>query len=172
MAPLGSLTLVANVVLAPLMQKEQISRQDLFATGLIVGGCSLAVAFASHKDCCELLAHINTPVNNAHCYICLLTPVLPHVCVVVVILLLLLLLVLLLTTHTVAVYSLDTLIELYDRVQFALYAGTIAALIFGGLLLIRWMERRLKRHGRQSAKYSTLHLVSPRCWSLVAGCEH
>jgi len=46
------MTLVANVVMAPLLLKEKVTKTDLFATALIVFGCILAVAFASHKDCC------------------------------------------------------------------------------------------------------------------------
>ena len=55
-APLGSMTLVANVVIAPCMLKERVTRMDLFATFLIVIGCVLAVAFASHKDCCACVS--------------------------------------------------------------------------------------------------------------------
>lgn len=50
-APLGSLTLVANVIIAPLFLGETITRSDLYSTMLIVAGCIVAVAFASHKDC-------------------------------------------------------------------------------------------------------------------------
>jgi uncharacterized membrane protein len=49
-APLGSWTLVSNVVIAPLFLGEKLSRRDLFATLMIVAGCSLSVATASHKD--------------------------------------------------------------------------------------------------------------------------
>lgn len=49
-APLGSLTLVANVFFAPLLLKEKISRPDLFGTALIVVGSGISVAFASHED--------------------------------------------------------------------------------------------------------------------------
>ena len=50
-APLGSLTLVANVLIAPCMLGERVTRRDLFATGVIMFGCILAVAFAEHETC-------------------------------------------------------------------------------------------------------------------------
>jgi len=49
-APLGSLTLVSNAILAPKMLGEQISRSEILITALIIAGCAMAVAFASHKD--------------------------------------------------------------------------------------------------------------------------
>jgi hypothetical protein len=50
-APLGSLTLVSNILLAPMLLKEKITREDVYATLTIVAGCAVSVAFASHKDC-------------------------------------------------------------------------------------------------------------------------
>lgn len=49
-APLGSLTLVCNTILAPCMLGEEIRRQDIFATFAIILGSSIAVATASHQD--------------------------------------------------------------------------------------------------------------------------
>ncbi len=49
-APLGSLTLVSNVILAPLLLKEKVTRRDIFCTVAIVIGSVLSVAFASHND--------------------------------------------------------------------------------------------------------------------------
>ena len=47
-APLGSLTLVANVFFAPLLLKEKVYRKQLYCTALIISGSILAVAFAPH----------------------------------------------------------------------------------------------------------------------------
>ena len=49
-APLGSLTLVSNVLLAPIMLGETINRSDIYATGLIIVGSAITVSFASHQD--------------------------------------------------------------------------------------------------------------------------
>jgi len=49
-APLGSLTLVCNAILAPLLLREQISRHELLATFIIIFGSTIAVIFASHED--------------------------------------------------------------------------------------------------------------------------
>ena len=49
-APLGSLTLVSNVFLAPLLLKERLSRRDVLCTLIIVGGAALAVGCASNGD--------------------------------------------------------------------------------------------------------------------------
>ena len=49
-APLGSLTLVSNVFLAPLLLKEKLSRRDVVCTLVIVVGAALAVSCASHDD--------------------------------------------------------------------------------------------------------------------------
>ena len=43
---MGSLTLVSNTILAPLLLGESITRRDLFATGAIVCGSAVAVVFA------------------------------------------------------------------------------------------------------------------------------
>ena len=49
-APLGSLTLVSNVLLAPLILNENLDNRDIISTLSIVFGSGLAVAFASHDD--------------------------------------------------------------------------------------------------------------------------
>ncbi len=49
-APLGSISVVANVVVAPMILGEVPTRRDVLATLLIVAGCAVAVSFASHKD--------------------------------------------------------------------------------------------------------------------------
>jgi hypothetical protein len=49
-APLGSISVVANVVVAPMILGEVPTRRDVMATGLIVAGCAVAVSFAAHKD--------------------------------------------------------------------------------------------------------------------------
>jgi magnesium transporter len=49
-APLSSLTLVANALIAKQMHGEIMTNRDYFATALIMVGCVLSVAFASHKD--------------------------------------------------------------------------------------------------------------------------
>ena len=49
-APLGSLTLVANTVFAPLLLNEQINSYDIIATAAIVCGSVISVASASHRD--------------------------------------------------------------------------------------------------------------------------
>ena len=45
-APLGSISLVVNVVLAPLINKENITFKDIAGILLIVGGSSMTVVFA------------------------------------------------------------------------------------------------------------------------------
>ena len=49
-APLGSLTLVFNTVLSPLLLSEHIGSVDVLATVAIVLGSSLSVACADHRD--------------------------------------------------------------------------------------------------------------------------
>jgi len=49
-APLGSLTLVANMFFAQYFHKEIPSQMDILATGIIFIGCVLSVAFATHKN--------------------------------------------------------------------------------------------------------------------------
>ena len=46
----GSMTLVANVMIAPVFLKEVVSKRDVLSTLLIVAGCAVAVAFASHSS--------------------------------------------------------------------------------------------------------------------------
>ena len=49
-APLGSMTVVSNVFLAPIMQGETVTRTDIIYTGVIILGCVVTVAFASHAQ--------------------------------------------------------------------------------------------------------------------------
>ena len=49
-APLGSLTLVANVFFAPLLLGEVVSRSDIMATFVILCGAIIAVVFANHDE--------------------------------------------------------------------------------------------------------------------------
>jgi hypothetical protein len=49
-APLGSLTLVANIGFARLLLGETITWAQLFATAWVVVGSALCVAFASHSN--------------------------------------------------------------------------------------------------------------------------
>ncbi|KAJ3298423.1 hypothetical protein HK104_010753 [Borealophlyctis nickersoniae] len=59
-APLGSISLVVNVIIAPLINRERWTWKDIVGVVLIVGGSSMTVAFAgvSSKDykLCVLLA--------------------------------------------------------------------------------------------------------------------
>jgi uncharacterized membrane protein len=45
-APIGSMTLVTNLLFAPFFSKEKLSKMDVFATVVIVCGCTMAVIFA------------------------------------------------------------------------------------------------------------------------------
>ena len=49
-APIGSVTLVANMVFAQYWLKETLSRRDLCGTVLIIAGSVLTVAFGDHSD--------------------------------------------------------------------------------------------------------------------------
>ena len=49
-APIGSVTLVANMVFAQYWLKETLSRRDMFGTVLIILGSVLTVAFGDHSD--------------------------------------------------------------------------------------------------------------------------
>jgi len=49
-APLGSLTLVSNIILSPIILKEVITTWDVLSTLTIVLGCVISVIFASHED--------------------------------------------------------------------------------------------------------------------------
>lgn len=49
-ATLGSLTLVSNVIIAPMLLNERVTREDYQATTLIVAGCALSVAFGQHES--------------------------------------------------------------------------------------------------------------------------
>ena len=45
-APLGSISLVVNVIIAPLINRESFTWKDIVGVILIVGGSSMTVAFA------------------------------------------------------------------------------------------------------------------------------
>jgi len=49
-APLGALTMVLNAYVAPCMHGEEVRAIVLFATFVIVTGCVMAVATASHDN--------------------------------------------------------------------------------------------------------------------------
>jgi uncharacterized membrane protein len=49
-APLGSLTLVSNILVAPWVLKEVVTTRDIISTLIIVSGCIISVAFAAHVD--------------------------------------------------------------------------------------------------------------------------
>lgn len=49
-APLGSLTLVSNVVVAPWLLGERRTRKDVVATAFIVCGAAMSVTFAAHES--------------------------------------------------------------------------------------------------------------------------
>lgn len=49
-AILGSLTLVCNILLAPLMLNEKVTRLDVRAVIMIVTGCTIAVSFGQHRS--------------------------------------------------------------------------------------------------------------------------
>ena len=49
-APIGSLTMVANALIAPWMHGEKLHPQVLKATAIIIVGCATAVASASHSN--------------------------------------------------------------------------------------------------------------------------
>lgn len=49
-APLGSMTLVTNSILAPILLGEKVIKRDLIATAVIIFGSVIAVCFASHTD--------------------------------------------------------------------------------------------------------------------------
>lgn len=56
-APLGSLTMVSNAIVAPKMHGEKLHRHVLYATAIIVLGCMLSVASASHaNEVCDINA--------------------------------------------------------------------------------------------------------------------
>jgi uncharacterized membrane protein len=49
-APLGALTMVSNVIFAPLILREHVTTKDLIATFIILSGSVLAVAFGAHVE--------------------------------------------------------------------------------------------------------------------------
>lgn len=57
-ATLGSLTLVSNMVIAPVMLNETIDRSNVRNMFLICGGCTLSVAFGPHHD--SLIFNLDT----------------------------------------------------------------------------------------------------------------
>ncbi len=48
--PLNSVNLVSNTMLAPIFLEETLSRSDVYATALIIAGCTVTVLFGSHED--------------------------------------------------------------------------------------------------------------------------
>jgi hypothetical protein len=57
-APIGSITLVTNVLFAHYWLKEQVSSAELIGTGLILVGSLLAVTFGDHSDIDHSLSDI------------------------------------------------------------------------------------------------------------------
>jgi drug/metabolite transporter (DMT)-like permease len=49
-APLGSITLVANVFFSPYLLGEKISRLEIKSTTIIITGSVISVWFASHEE--------------------------------------------------------------------------------------------------------------------------
>ncbi|KAJ3332698.1 hypothetical protein HDU76_013377 [Blyttiomyces sp. JEL0837] len=66
-APLGSISLVVNVILAPIINREKFTWKDVIGVILIVGGSSMTIVFAgvSGKDykLCVLLALFRRPAT-------------------------------------------------------------------------------------------------------------
>ncbi len=48
--PLNSVNLVANTMLAPIFLGETLRQSDVYATALIIAGCTVTVLFGSHDD--------------------------------------------------------------------------------------------------------------------------
>jgi hypothetical protein len=122
-APLGSISLVANIMFAQVMHGEKLSRTDLVATCVIILGCIVSVAFASHKN---------------------------EIC------------------------DIDTLLGLYAKPRFAIYASCILLLLTGGVLAVRHMEHVVKVYGTRSARYQAVfqyHRFSYAFLSGVAGAQ-
>jgi len=67
-APLAGLSLVFNVLLAPCFLDEVVTRIDLIATGVILLGCTMAVAFADHEHTSYNFDDIVDKANNAACW--------------------------------------------------------------------------------------------------------
>jgi len=57
-APLGSLTLVANMLFAPIIVGEVVQSSDILSTISIIFGTALSVGFASHQDPERLLPEL------------------------------------------------------------------------------------------------------------------
>ena len=75
-APLGSLTMVANAFIAPWMHGEKLHKQVLMSTAIIILGCAIAVATASHAneicDIDKLFALYSTPRFIAYAVVLIL----------------------------------------------------------------------------------------------------
>jgi hypothetical protein len=60
-----SLQLISNVIFAPYLSDETISKNDVVATGLIVVGAIVSVAFANHEEQAktfdEIFAYFDSP---------------------------------------------------------------------------------------------------------------
>jgi hypothetical protein len=64
-APLGSLTMVANAFIAPWMHKEKLHPSVIKATVIIIIGCSMSVAAASHSNnICDVDSLFNLYLTN------------------------------------------------------------------------------------------------------------
>lgn len=48
-APLGSVTLLCNVILSPIMLGETVAKSDWVASFVIAAGCTVAIAFGDHE---------------------------------------------------------------------------------------------------------------------------
>lgn len=74
-APIGSITLVSNVLFAHFGLKERLSRRDVLGTVLILVGATLSVAFGNHAETAhtmsELRALFGRPLFIA--YACVIT---------------------------------------------------------------------------------------------------
>jgi hypothetical protein len=87
-APLGAVALVANVIIAPLMNKEKWSWTDIVGIILIVGGCVMVVVFGGSQEAeyplCVLLALFRQPATIAFLTIVIFFIVLIYVLIQVV----------------------------------------------------------------------------------------
>lgn len=63
-APLGALTMVSNVVFAPLLLHEKIGVRDLIATAIILSGSVIAVIFGAHADQIYPISELFTLFRN------------------------------------------------------------------------------------------------------------
>lgn len=67
-APLGSVTLICNAVLAPYILGETIARMDIISTCIIAGGCSLSIAFGEHSTRFYSLEDLESMFNSVPVY--------------------------------------------------------------------------------------------------------